>query len=270
MGSLPRSRPEEFSENLAICGRLSADKVPCLYSVGLKDGLEQAKQLKDRGATFILVDVANGEMLQVKELAKEIKKKLKVSVVAGNIATRRGVESYTHYGIDVAKIGIGPGGLCTTRLIAGTGVPQLAALFDTSSVGVPIIADGGIVYPGDVAKAVAAGARMVMIGSLFAGTDETPGLVDANGLKTVRGQASLAYMKDNKVSHHKKTPEGISAKVRAKGKVAHVISQIEGGLRSAMSYTGARTIREYQEKAIFCIASHATQKESQPHIGQME
>lgn len=272
IAALPRANnKEQLEDRLAVCKRLAGESIPCLYSVGLKLGLEDAKALKNSGAQMILVDVANGAMQQAKELAKEIKSSLKVTVVAGNIATRNEAESYKSYGIDVAKVGIGPGGLCTTRLIAATGIPQLSAIFDTTPSGMPVIADGGVVHPGDVAKAIAAGATMVMIGSYFAGAEETPGEIDAQGMKTVRGQASFSYMEDHGVNGHEfRTAEGITTRVRAKGPVKHLVSQIEGGLRSAMSYAGARTIKEFQERAQFCIVSPATISENQPHILQME
>ena len=271
IGALPRGNSSTFSEVLATCKRLVKDNVPCLYSVGLKNGMEQAKELVSNGAQMILVDVANGAMQQSKELSSEIKKKLKITVVAGNIATYSEAKDYQKYGIDIAKVGIGPGGMCTTRLIAATGVPQLSAIFDTTSAGNYVIADGGVVYPGDVAKAIAAGASMVMIGSLFGGTDETPGEIDTEGMKTVRGQASFDYMKDNNVKPDEhRTAEGISTRVKAKGPVERIIRQIDGGLRSAMSYAGAKSISEFHEKARFVLASPASQKESQPHILVMD
>jgi IMP dehydrogenase len=173
---------------------------------------------------------------------------------------------YKNANLDIAKVGIGPGGTCITRMIAGVGFPQLSAIFETTSSGMPVIADGGIKKPADFAKAIAAGSFAVMIGSLFGGTDETPGKV-INGKKIVRGQASHSYMKDNGVKRNQfRSAEGVTLEVATKGPVANVLAELMGGLRSAMSYTGAKNISEYWEKAIFSNVSNATLSENIPWL----
>lgn len=266
IGSLPRGN---LNQRLGICERLSNDNVPCVYAISLKQGLPEAKALKERGAKMVLIDVAHGGMNTVIDLAKSIKNQLDLWVIAGNIVSFEQAQAYSdkNSGIDIARVGVGPGGLCTTRIKTGTGFPQLSAIFETTSTGLYVIADGGIQYSGDVAKAIAAGANMVMIGSMLAGTDETPGEVDANGHKLVRGQASASYMESNGVllDNHR-TDEGITALVEAKGPVKRVIDDITGGLRSAMSYAGAENITEFQKMAVFQTISPSVQKENRPHI----
>lgn len=264
IGTLPRGN---LLDRLYLCEKFSKDDIPCLYAVGLKNGHEEASYLKERGAQMVLIDVAHGGLEKVKRTASEIKNRLGMIVVAGNIATYTQAKSYQEYGIDIARVGIGGGGLCTTRLIAGSGVPQLSAIFDTSETGIYVIADGGIRYPGDVAKAIAAGARMVMIGSMFAGTDESPGKIDSEGMKVTRGQASETYMYDYDVEVNEfRAGEGIETKVPAKGSVGKIFQKIAGGLRSGMSYSGVRTIDEFQQKALFNLVSSSVHRENQPHI----
>lgn len=267
IGTLPRG---DIEKNSALCKQLSNENIPCVYTVGLKNGKEAASTLIHNGAKVILIDIAHGGMQQVIELAQEIKKKFNITIMLGNIATYEQMLVYKQAGIDIVKVGIGPGGLCTTRLVAGTGFPQLSALFETTAEGMFIIADGGIKTPGDMAKAIAAGANMVMIGSLFAGTDETPGETLADGTKIARGQASASYMKDNDVVIGQgRTAEGVTVKVRVKGPVSVVVEHLMGGLRSAMSYSDAETIAEFQKKAKFVLFSLAAQAESVPHIDQV-
>lgn len=263
MGTLPRG---DLKERMKICKRFSKENIPCLYAIGFKNGLEEAGELKKSGAKMILIDVAHGGMEQIKKLAKEIKTKLKLYVVAGNIVSYTQAVSYKKSKIDVARVGVGPGGLCITRLVAGTGFPQLSAIFETTSAGIPVIADGGIKKPADFAKAIAAGATVVMIGSLFAGCDETPGEV-IRGYKNARGQASKDYMKDNEVlSGEFRAAEGISIKVPTKGPVENVINDLMGGLRSAMTYAGAVNIKDFQRKAIFSVVSPSTREENKPWL----
>jgi len=264
IGTLPRN--DNFDSTLTLCEKLSRDQIPCLYALGLNDALNQARELKERGAKMILLDVAHGGMEQVKKTASEIKNILDLSIVAGNIVSYPQAIKYRDAGIDIARVGVGPGGACKTRLVAGTGFPQLSAIFETTSAGIFVIADGGIKHPGDVAKALAAGANMVMIGSLFAGTKETPGEVE-NGQKQFRGQASIGYMEDhNVVSDGFRASEGVEVMVPAKGSVREVVDNITGGLRSAMSYTGAKDIESLQSKAVFTFASPAAQQESRPYM----
>lgn len=264
IGSLPRGG--DLNERLRICKELSKDNIPCLYSIGFKNGFEEARQLKENGAEMILIDVANGGMEQVKKFAQKIKRELKLTIVAGNIVTFDQAESYIEHGIDIARVGVGPGGLCITRLVAGTGFPQLSAVFETSSSKIPVIADGGIKKPGDFAKAIAAGAGIVMIGSLFAGCEETPGEI-VDGFKKARGQASEDYMKDQGlISGEFRAAEGVSIKVPVKGSVENVVSDLMGGLRSAMSYAGAQSIADFQKKAVFTRVSENVREENKPWI----
>lgn len=263
LGTLPRG---EISFNTQICKRLSSEDVPCVYAVGLKNGYNEAKSLVDSGAKVILVDVAHGGMVSAKELASEIKKKLKVYVMAGNIVTFEEANDYKKYGIDIVKVGVGPGGTCITRLVAGSGFPQLSAVFETTESGMPVIADGGIKKSGDFAKAMAAGATAIMCGSIFMGTDETPGKV-IKGKKLARGQASASYMKDNGVQTGEfRSAEGISLEVSVKGPVENVINELMGGLRSAMTYSGAKDIADFQKKAVFTMVSPSVANESKPWL----
>lgn len=265
IGTLPRQEGAKFAENLHLCNVFTQESIPCIYTVGVKEGASQAAQLYANGARVILIDVANGGMNNVIELAKDMKTKWPdITVIAGNIATYDQAKAYQDAGvIDIARVGIGPGGACTTRIMAGVGVPQLSAVMDTAATGMSIIADGGIMEPGDVGKAIAAGADFVMVGSMFAGTDETPGKV-VDGRKSFRGQASRDYMHDHGVSGEK-TPEGISTTVPYKGPVAEVIKSLEGGIRSAMSYSNAYTLTQLQERGKFVVISPAARYESIPH-----
>ncbi len=262
IGSLPRG---DMQTNLALCESFSSNGVPCLYSVGLKNGMDDARQYKERGAKMILIDIAHGGMADVQRLAGEMKNQLDLWVVAGNITTYEQAEMYKKYGIDIARVGVGGGSACSTRLKTGVGFPQLSALFETTESGIYVIADGGIRQPADAAKALAI-APMVMIGGMFAGTEETPGVVH-DGHKIFRGQASAEYMADNKIAQNQfRTDEGITHQVPARGPVVHVIDDIMGGVRSAMSYVGAHNFEEYREKAKFILISPATQAENRPHI----
>lgn len=265
MGTLPRG---DLTERVKLCKTFGKENIPCLYAIGLKNGLEEAKELRKAGAKMILIDVAHGGMSQVRGLAKEIKNRLKLWIVAGNIVSFTQARSYKKDSVDVARVGVGPGGLCITRLVAGSGFPQLSAVFETTSAKIPVIADGGIKKPADFAKAIAGGATVVMIGSLFAGCDETPGEV-IHGFKNARGQASKDYMKDNHVETGEfRAAEGVSIRVPAKGPVENVIKDLMGGLRSAMTYAGAQNIKDFQKKAVFSIISGRTQEENKPWLGE--
>jgi IMP dehydrogenase len=265
LGTIPRG---EIKKRLEIAKKFSKDSIPAIYSVGLKDGFEEAKQLQKSGAEIILIDVAHGGMQIVKDLSKKIKKELNLFVIAGNIVSYEEALDYKKSGVDIARVGVGPGGTCITRLVAGTGFPQLSAVFETTSSGIPVIADGGIKKPGDFAKAIAAGALVVMVGSIFAGCDETPGEV-INGMKVARGQASAEYMKDHGVEAGEfRAAEGISVKVPVKGPVRNVIDELMGGLRSAMTYAGAKSIDEFQRKSVFTSVSSSVGKESIPWLSE--
>lgn len=266
IATLPRGDMEERAN---LCNKFSKNEMPCIYAVSLKNGYEEAKTLKKNGAQVIVVDAANGGFDRYIELSEQIKKELKLIVIGGNIATYDQALKYKKVGLDIAKVGIGPGGTCITRMIAGVGFPQLSAVFETTSAGLPVIADGGIKKPADFAKAIAAGAFTVMIGSIFGGTDETPGEVK-NGKKLVRGQASHSYMKDNGVKRNQfRSAEGVTLEVATKGPVSNILAELMGGLRSAMSYTGAKNIEEYQKKAVFTKISEATLGENIPWLTKL-
>ncbi len=263
IGILPRG---DLKERATMCEIFTEENIPCVYAVGLKNGMEEATLLREKGAEMILVDVAHGGMEKMKMLAHDIKKRLGVHVIAGNIVSYEQAKDYKKYEIDWARVGVGPGGLCITRLVAGTGFSQLSAVFETTSADIPVIADGGIKSPGHFAKAIAAGAKMVMIGSLFAGTDETPGKV-VKGFKVARGQASAEYMKDNGVETGEfRTAEGVSIEVPAKGPVENVINDLMGGLRSAMTYAGAQSLEDFQKRAEFALVSESGREESKPWL----
>ena len=263
IGSLPRG---DLNARLQLCETYSIEGIPCLYAIGLKDGFTEALQLKHRGAQMILIDVAHGGMSDVQRLAGEIKNKLELCVVAGNITTYEQAESYKKCGIDIARVGVGGGSACTTRIKTGVGFPQLSAIFETTETGIYVIADGGIKYPSDLSKAIAGGAVMGMIGGLFAGTEETPGEV-IDGKKFFRGQASSSYMKDNQVVQNgHRTDEGIATSVPFKGAVEHIVNDLMGGLKSSMSYVGTRNIADFQKKAKFVFISSSTVTENKPHI----
>lgn len=266
IGTLPRG---DLKERLEICERLTNDNIPCLYAVGLKNAYEEANELKSKGAKVILLDVAHGGMEKVVEMGRKIKEELGLYVVAGNIVTFDQAKSYKENKIDYARVGVGPGGLCITRLVAGSGFPQLSAILEATESGINVIADGGIRKPADFAKAIASGASVVMMGSIFSGTNETPGDVIEGDKKNVRGQASLEYMKDNGVENGEfRSAEGVSIEVPLKGPVENVINDLMGGLRSAMSYAGAQTIKEFQEKAVFTLITSSSRDESVPWMSE--
>ncbi len=267
IGTLPRNK--NFAENVSQCKKFTEEGVPCVYAIGLKNALQDAQTLKKNGAKIVLLDVAHGGMKQMIGAVTAIKKSVKnMWVIAGNIATYEQALWYKKNGVDIARVGVGPGGLCSTRLVAGSGFPQLSAVFETTTTKIPVIADGGIRHPGDAAKALAAGASIIMIGSLFAGCDETPGKI-VNGKKRVRGQASESYMRDNHVAPGEyRAAEGIETYVPTKGPVQNVINQIAGGIRSAMSYAGASSLQEFSKKALFTLVSSSAADESRPHIRQ--
>lgn len=267
IGTLPRGNLEE---RIRLCKEFSTENIPCLYAIGLKNGLEEAIKLDQGGAKMVLIDAAHGGMIKsVQELVGEIKKRTKLQVVSGNIVTYKQSSVYKKLKVDIARVGVGPGGLCITRLVAGTGFPQLSAVFETTYSGIPVIADGGIKKPADFAKAIAAGASVVMIGSLFAGTDETPGDV-VHGFKKARGQASTDYMKDNGIETGEfRAAEGVSITVPTKGSVINVINDLMGGLRSAMTYAGAQNLKQFQKKAIFTVISGRTSEENKPWLSSL-
>ena len=242
--------------------------------------LDRAKALVAAGVDVLVLDSAHGHSKGIIDTVKMIKKELEVDIIAGNIATSEAAEALIAAGVDGIKIGIGPGSICTTRIVSGVGVPQISAIEECSEVGkkhgIPVIADGGIKYSGDFAKALAAGAQSVMVGSLLAGTDESPGEVityQGRQYKAYRGMGSIGAMTKGSSDRYfqegtaadKLVPEGIEGRVPHAGSIRDVIFQLVGGLRSSMGYVGARDILDYQEKAEFVEITSAGLKESHVH-----
>jgi IMP dehydrogenase len=234
------------------------------------------------GVDVIVVDTAHGHSIRVLEMVEYIKKRFPdMSVIAGNIATSEGAKDLINAGVDAVKVGVGPGSICTTRVVSGAGMPQLTAISKCSEIaksyGVPVIADGGIKYSGDIVKAIAAGADVVMIGSLFAGTEESPGevvLLQGRSYKVYRGMGSLGamerggrdrYFQEGEVSEKKLVPEGIEGRVPYKGTLSAVIYQLVGGLRSGMGYCGCGSIEELKAKARFVRVTAAGYREGHVH-----
>ena len=246
------------------------------------DFLERAQELVRRNVDVIVIDTAHGHSERVIQAVMAIKRALDVQLVAGNVATYEGARDLIELGVDGIKVGIGPGSICTTRVVSGAGVPQITAISEASKAarkaGVPLISDGGIKYSGDVTKAIATGADSVMIGSLFAGTEESPGetiLFQGRTFKSYRGMGSLGAMTSGSSSAdrygqegtaaRKLVPEGIEGRVPYKGPLADLVFQLVGGLRAGMGYCGCRTIPELQEHAKFLRVSMAGLKESHVH-----
>ncbi|MGW5716707.1 IMP dehydrogenase [Amycolatopsis sp. NPDC003865] len=252
------------------------------------DGHKRAMALADAGVDVLMVDTAHGHSRAVVDTVSLLKKELgeAVDIVGGNVATRAGAQALVDAGADGVKVGVGPGSICTTRVVAGVGVPQISAIYEADQAcrpaGIPVIGDGGIQYSGDIAKAIAAGASTVMLGSLLAGTAEAPGdliLVNGKQFKTYRGMGSLGamqsrgeaksyskdrYAQDDVLSDDKLVPEGIEGRIPFRGPLANVVHQLVGGLRSGMGFTGAQTIPELQEAQLVRITA-AGLKESHPH-----
>ncbi len=230
-------------------------------------------------ADVIVIDTAHGHSKGVVDAVSEVKKRYpELQIIAGNIATAEAAEDLIKAGADALKVGIGPGSICTTRIIAGIGVPQITAVYDcalmASKYGVPIIADGGVKYSGDIAKAIAAGASTVMIGNLFAGTEESPGetiIYQGRSYKVYRGMGSLGAMADGSKDRYfqenadKLVPEGIEGRIPFKGALSDTVFQLIGGLRASMGYCGVRNIEEMKTKTKFVRITGAGLKESHPH-----
>ena len=261
-------------------------------AVGVGDDAERrAKALIEAGVDFLIVDTAHGHSRAVIDMVRLLKSQSSVDVVAGNVATRAGAQALVEAGADGVKVGVGPGSICTTRVVAGVGVPQISAIYEASlacrPAGVPVIGDGGVQYSGDIAKALVAGADTVMLGSLLAGTEEAPGeVVFVNGkqYKSYRGMGSLGamqsrgearsyskdrYFQDDVLSDDKLVPEGIEGMVAYRGSIAAVAHQLIGGLRAAMGYSGAQTIDQLHAKGSFVRITSAGLRESHPHDIQM-
>ncbi|MGB4107653.1 MAG: IMP dehydrogenase [Alphaproteobacteria bacterium] len=263
----------------------SKDRLRVGAAVGTGDinGVDRALVLAEAGLDVVVVDTAHGHSRAVLDTVAKIRKQGKNSlqIMAGNVATADAAKALIDAGADAIKVGIGPGSICTTRIVAGVGVPQLTAIMDVSDAcrkrGIPVIADGGIKYSGDLAKAVAAGADVAMMGSLFAGTDEAPGeviLYQGRSYKSYRGMGSVGAMSQGSAdryfqagitSSNKLVPEGIEGRVPYKGPISNVLHQMVGGLRAAMGYTGCRTIAEMQDKTEFMRMTTAGYRESHVH-----
>jgi len=250
-----------------------------------KDSMNRVAELLEAGSDVIVVDTAHGHSKGVIQTIKNIKEtfshKYDFQIVGGNIATAAATQDLIDAGVDAVKVGIGPGSICTTRIVAGIGVPQFTAVVDCTSVAkkysIPVIADGGIKFSGDIVKALAAGAQTVMIGSLFAGTDEAPGeliIYQGKSYKQYRGMGSLGAMQQGSKDRYfqsdvddqkKLVPEGIEGRISYKGPLFHTVHQLLGGIRAAMGYTGAKEISDLQQKAEFIRISSAALKESHVH-----
>ena len=265
------------------------NRLLCAAAVGVtSDTFERAEALLEAGADAIVIDTAHGHSAGVLRKIKEFREHFpKQTLIAGNVATGDATRALFDAGVDVVKVGIGPGSICTTRIVAGVGVPQITAIYDAASAAreyhKPIIADGGIKYSGDVVKALAAGGNAVMLGSMISGTTEAPGdIFEENGkkFKRYRGMGSVGamaqahgssdrYFQGGVNEANKLVPEGVEARVEYKGDVSDVVFQIDGGLRSGMGYCGAANIPELIEKAQFVQITNAGLRESHPHDVQM-
>jgi len=251
-----------------------------------EDGKRRAQAMAETGADFLVVDTAHGHAEAVLAMVAQIKANTRLDVIGGNVATRAGAQAMIDAGVDGVKVGVGPGSICTTRVVAGVGVPQVTAIYEAAQAarpaGLPVIGDGGLQHSGDIAKAIAAGADTVMLGSLLAGCEEAPGeMVFVNGkpYKEYRGMGSLAamrgrsyskdrYFQDDVLREDKLVPQGVEGQVPFVGPLAAVAGQLVGGLRAAMGYCGARTIADLQA-ARFIQVTAAGLAESHPHDVQM-
>ncbi|EXX85307.1 inosine-5-monophosphate dehydrogenase [Paenibacillus darwinianus] len=256
----------------------------CGAAVGIsKDTFERAEALVQAGVDVLVVDSAHGHHVNIIETVRSLRRKYpNLVIIAGNVATGEATRDLIEAGASVVKVGIGPGSICTTRIIAGIGVPQVTAIYDCATVakkyGVPIIADGGIKYSGDITKAIASGASCIMIGSLFAGTEESPGdseIYQGRRFKVYRGMGSLGAMKEGskdryfQENENKLVPEGIEGRVAYKGPLADTVHQLIGGLRSGMGYCGTKSIEELRSDTQFVRITGAGLRESHPHDVQI-
>lgn len=283
------------SDKYPLASKDSSGRLLVAAAVGVgNDAWERSMALIDAGVDILVVDTAHGHNRAVLEMVAKIKAEpfaKNVDVIGGNVATREGAQALVEAGVDGVKVGVGPGSICTTRVVAGVGVPQVTAVYEASlackPAGVPVIADGGLQYSGDIAKALVAGANAVMLGSLLAGTDEAPGditFVGGKQYKTYRGMGSLGalqtrgkktsysrdrYFQADVPNDEQLIPEGIEGQVAYRGPLSSVIYQLTGGLRQSMFYTGARTISELRANGKFVRITPAGLKESHPHDIQM-
>ncbi len=269
--------------NFPLAAKDELGRLRCAAAIGATgDFLERAEALVKSRVDAIVIDTAHGHSSRVINAIKSVRSKFpEIEIVAGNVATAEATTALIKAGVDAVKIGIGPGSICTTRVVTGAGVPQITAIVECVSAakgsGVPVIADGGVKFSGDLAKAIAAGADSVMIGSLFAGTEEAPGeviLFQGRNFKTYRGMGSIGamrsgssdrYSQEGIVADAKYVPEGIEGRVAYKGSVAEMVTQLVGGLRSGMGYTGCRSIADLQTNAKFVRITSAGLRESHVH-----
>jgi IMP dehydrogenase len=275
------------SEKFPSATKDAAGRLVVGAAIGVgEDAKHRAQALADAGADFLVVDTAHGHAQAVIDMVAQVKANIRVDVIGGNVATRAGAQALVDAGADGVKVGVGPGSICTTRVVAGVGVPQVTAIFEAAQAarpaGVPVIGDGGVQHSGDIAKAVAAGADTVMLGSLLAGCEEAPGeMVFINGkqYKQYRGMGSLGamrgrsfskdrYFQDDVLREDKLVPQGVEGQVPYRGPLAAVADQLVGGLRAAMGYCGTRTVGELQQ-ARFIQITAAGLTESHPHDVQM-
>lgn len=258
----------------------SSGRLRVAAAVGTANGtMERAMELVKAGVDALVIDTAHGHSQFVIETVKKIRKQFPdVDIIAGNIATAEAAEALINVGVDAVKVGIGPGSICTTRVVAGIGVPQITAIYDAAQVAhkhnIPVIGDGGIKYSGDVVKAIAAGADSVMMGSLFAGTEESPGEIEiyqGRSFKVYRGMGSMAAMKEGSKDRYfqedsqKLVPEGIEGRVPYKGNLNDTVYQLLGGLRAGMGYCGTPTVKDLQKNGKFVRITSAGLIESHPH-----
>jgi IMP dehydrogenase len=279
------------SEKFPDATKDGAGRLVAGAAVGVgEDAKVRAQALIDAGADFLVVDTAHGHSRAVLEMVAQLKANSKVEVIGGNVATRTGAQALIEAGADAVKVGVGPGSICTTRVVAGVGVPQVTAIYEATQAArqadVPVIGDGGLHYSGDIAKAIAAGADTVMLGSLLAGCEEGPGemvFIHGKQFKLYRGMGSLGamrnterggsyskdrYFQDDVLREDKLVPEGVEGQVPYRGPLSAVADQLTGGLRAAMGYCGAATIAELQ-RAQFIQITGAGLAESHPHDIQM-
>jgi IMP dehydrogenase len=280
------------SDRYPLATKDSAGRLMVGAAVGVgEDSYTRALALVEAGVDVVIVDTAHGHQKAVLDMVSRIKKSVNVQVIGGNVATRGGAQALIDAGADAVKVGVGPGSICTTRVVAGVGVPQVTAIYEASlaagPAGVPVIGDGGLQYSGDIAKAIVAGADTVMLGSLLAGCEEAPGqLVFVNGkqFKQYRGMGSLGamqsrgnaksyskdrYFQDDVLSEDKLVPEGIEGQVPYRGNLAGVAHQLIGGLRASMGYAGAATIADLKNNGRLIRITSAGLKESHPHDVQL-
>jgi IMP dehydrogenase len=273
----------EKSERFPYASKDSLGRLLCGAAVGVDEqGLERTQALVDAGVDVVVVDSAHGHSQSVLDAVASLRRTFPdLPLIGGNVATAEGCEALIKSGVSALKVGVGPGSICTTRVIAGVGVPQFTAVLECAAVaqkaGVPVIADGGIRFSGDVVKALAAGASTVMIGALFAGTDEAPGevvLYQGRSYKVYRGMGSLGAMADGSADRYfqadvedraKLVPEGIEGRIPYRGSLTSNIDQLVGGLRSGMGYIGAPNLNELRRRARFMRISSAGLQESHVH-----